>query len=70
MLLKSVRTVHNFEAHTLHSSANIRVIKSKKMRRPQDVADMEEMSNAYEILTEKTKIKDHLGGPSRERRIC
>jgi hypothetical protein len=32
---------------------NIRVIKSKKMRRPQDVADMEEMSNAHEILTEK-----------------
>jgi len=28
------------------------------MRRPQDVADMEEVSNAYEILTEKTKIKD------------
>lgn len=45
-------------------------IKSKKMRRPQDVADMEEMGNAYEILTEKTKIKDHLGNPSRGRRIC
>jgi hypothetical protein len=39
------------------------------MRRAQDVVDMEEMSNAHQILTQKTKIKDHLGGPSRERRI-
>jgi hypothetical protein len=39
------------------------------MRRSQDVVDMKEISNAYKILTEKTKIKDHLGGPSRERRI-
>jgi len=51
-----VRTVHNFEHHTLHSSTNnIGVIKSKKTRRPEDVADMEEMSNSYEILTEKLK---------------
>jgi hypothetical protein len=66
-----VRKVHNFEPHTLHSSTNnIRVITSKKMRRPQYVADMEEMGNAYETLTEKTKIKDHLRSPSRGRRIC
>jgi hypothetical protein len=65
-----VRKVHNFKPHTLHSSINnIRVIKSEKIRRPEVVADMEEMSNAYKIVTGRTKIKDHLGYPSRDRQI-
>jgi hypothetical protein len=46
------RKLHDEELHGLYSSPNIRIIKSKRMRRAGHVAHMGEMRNAYIILVE------------------
>jgi hypothetical protein len=54
------RKLHNDELHNLYSSPNIiRMIKSKSMRWAGHVARMGETRNAYRILLESQKKRDH-----------
>jgi hypothetical protein len=54
------RKLHNEELHNLYSSPSIiRVIKSRRMRCAGHVAQTGEKRNAYRILVEKPKGKNH-----------
>jgi hypothetical protein len=54
------RKLHNEELHNLYSSPNIiRMIKSRRMRWAWHVARMAEKGNAYRILRESQKERDH-----------
>jgi hypothetical protein len=60
------RKLHNEELHNLHSSPSIiRMIMSRRMRRPGHVARMGEKSNAYWIFMEKAEGTKPLGRPRR-----
>jgi hypothetical protein len=60
------RKVHNEEFHNLYSSPSIiRVIKSRRMRWPGQVARMGEKRNAYRILVGKQEGKKPQGRPRR-----
>jgi hypothetical protein len=54
------RKLHNEELHNLYFSPNIiRMMKSRRMRWAGHVARMGETRNAYRILVEKQKERDH-----------
>jgi hypothetical protein len=54
------RKLHNEELCNLYSSPNIiRTIKSRNMRWAEHIARMEEKRNAYKILVESQKERDH-----------
>jgi hypothetical protein len=60
------RKLHNEEFHNLYSSPNvIRMIKSRRMRWTEHVAQMWETTNAYRILAGKPEGKRSLGRPRR-----
>jgi hypothetical protein len=57
------RKLHNEKLHKLYSSpCIIRIIKSRRMRYAGHVARMEEKRNAYRILWENQKERDHYEG--------
>jgi hypothetical protein len=54
------RRLHNAELHNLYASLNIiRVIDSRRIRWAGNVARMEDIRNAYTILAENLKGRDH-----------
>jgi hypothetical protein len=54
------KKLHNEELHNLYSSPSIiRMIKSRRMRGAGHVARMGEKRNAYRILWESQKERDH-----------
>jgi hypothetical protein len=54
------RKLHNKQLHNLYSSPNvIRMIKSRRMRWAGHVTRMEHKWNAYKILVESHKERDH-----------
>jgi hypothetical protein len=60
------RKLHSEELRDLYSSPTIiRLIKSKRMRREENVARMGEKRNAYRLLVEKPEEKRPLGRPRR-----
>jgi hypothetical protein len=54
------RKLNNEQLHNLYASSNVRVIKSKRMRRKGHVARLGGMRNAYNILVGKPEGKNHL----------
>jgi hypothetical protein len=53
-------TLHSVDLHNLHCSPNIiRVIKSRRMRWARHATRMGEVRNAYRILVEKLRERDH-----------
>jgi hypothetical protein len=62
------RKLQNKELHNLYASPNIiRIIKSRRMRRARNVAQMGGKRNAYRILVGKPEGKRPLGRPRRRR---
>jgi hypothetical protein len=62
----SWRKLHNDGLHSLHSSPNnVRVIKSRRMRRDGHVARMEEGRGIYRVLVGRPEGKRPLGRPRR-----
>jgi hypothetical protein len=64
------RKLHNEELHNFYTSPSIitrRVINSRRMRWPSNVARMGEMTNSCRILVEKPEGKRQLGRPRRMR---
>jgi hypothetical protein len=60
------RKLHNEELRDLYSSPSIiRIIKSRRMRLPGNVAQMGEKRNAYRLLVGKPEGKRPLGRPRR-----
>jgi hypothetical protein len=60
------RKLHNEELHNLYSSPNIiRIIKSRRMRWTEKLAQMGESRNAHRIFVGKTEGKRPLGRPNR-----
>jgi hypothetical protein len=60
------RKLHNEELRDLYSSPSIiRIIKSRRMRRAEHVAQMGEKRNAYMLLVEMPERKRPLGRPRR-----
>jgi hypothetical protein len=60
------RKLHNEELHNLNSSPSIiRMIKSRRMRWTEHVAQMEDKLNAYRIFVGKREEKRPLGRPRR-----
>jgi hypothetical protein len=59
------RRLHNEELNDLHSSPNIRVIKSRRMRWAGHVARMGEKRGVYRILVGRPKGRRPLGRPRR-----
>jgi hypothetical protein len=60
------RKLHNEELHNLYSSPDIiRMIKSRRMRWAEHVAQMGSKRNVYIILVEKQEGKRPLGRPRR-----
>jgi hypothetical protein len=60
------RKLHNEELHSLYSSTSIiRMVRSRRMRWPGQVARMGEKRNAYRILVGKPEGKKPLGKPRR-----
>jgi hypothetical protein len=57
------RRLHNEELNDLYSSPNIRVIRSRKMRRAGHVARMGDRRGAYSILVRKPEGMRQLGRP-------
>jgi len=57
------RRLHNEELHTLYTSPNIRVIKSRRMRWAGHIARMGAMKNKYNILIGKPDRKRPFGRP-------
>jgi hypothetical protein len=54
------RKLHNEELHNLYSSPTIiRMIKSRRMRWAGHVARMVDKRNAYRLLVENQKERDH-----------
>jgi hypothetical protein len=58
------RKLHNEELNDLHSSPNIKVIKSRRMRWEGHVACMGERKGVYRVLVGKTeeKAREEMGG--------
>jgi hypothetical protein len=55
-----LRKLHNEELRDMHSSPSIiRIIKSRRMRWAGHVARMEEKRNAYRLLWESKRERDH-----------
>jgi len=54
------RTLDNEKFHNLYASPNIRVIKSRRMRRVGHVARTGQMRNTYKYWSENLKARDHL----------
>jgi hypothetical protein len=59
------RKLHNEELHSLYSSPNIRMVKSRRMRWVGHVARMGEMRSAFKVLVGKPEGKRPLGRPGR-----
>jgi hypothetical protein len=60
------RTLHNEEFNDMYCSPNmLRVIKSRRMRWPGNVARMGERRGVYRILVEKHEGKRSIGRPRR-----
>ena len=60
------RKLHNEELNSLYSSPNnVRVIKSRRMRRAGHVARMEEGRGVHKVLVGKPEVKRPLGRPRR-----
>jgi hypothetical protein len=60
------RELHNEELHNMYSSPNIiRMIKSRRLRWGEHVAQMGDTRNAYRILMGKPERKRLLGRPRR-----
>jgi hypothetical protein len=57
------RRLHNDKLHSLYSSPNVRVIKSRRMRWAEHVAHMGEGRGVYRVLVGRTKGKRPLGRP-------
>ena len=58
------RKLHSAELHALYSSPNIiRNLKSRRLRRAEHVARMEQYRNAYRVLVGKPEGKRSLGRP-------
>jgi hypothetical protein len=60
-----MRKLHNDELHSLYSSPNIRVIKSRRMRWARHVARMVEGRGVYRVLVGRPEGKSPLGRPRR-----
>jgi hypothetical protein len=59
-VLEGWRRLHNEKFHNLYTSPNIvRVIKTRRMRWEGHVACIEKIRNAYKILVENLKGRDH-----------
>jgi hypothetical protein len=55
--------LHNEHVYNLYTSANIiRIVKSTGIRRTRHATSIQEMKNAYKILSENLKERDHLEG--------
>ena len=60
---QSRRIKHNEEHNNLYISANIGLIKTRKMRQAEACRMYVEMRNAYEISVKKPEAKKSLGRP-------
>jgi hypothetical protein len=61
----SLRKMHNDELHSLFSSPNVRVIKSRRMRWVGHVTHMGEGRGVYRVLVGRPEGKRPLGRPRR-----
>jgi hypothetical protein len=61
----SWRKLHNDELHSLYSSSNLKVIKSRRMRWAEHVARMREGRSVYRVLVGRPEDKRPVGRPRR-----